>query len=127
LDPDNYSYWNREKKTFLQKELDKDNALRETYINNLTERVALTNKIVDVLHSAIQQQVSSDQVDIKQLGVIIQGIQRLTEIQDKSLALLKIDAIKDDAYNKNKSSILDVLRRDKEKEKQKRPPRKVIV
>jgi hypothetical protein len=100
--------------------------LRETYINNLTERVALTNKIVDMLHSALQQQISSEQLDVKQVGVIIQGIQRLTEIQDKSLALLKIDAIKDDAYNKNKASILDVLRRDKLKEKPERPKRKVL-
>lgn len=107
LDPNRVSHWNNEKRLFLQKRLAKDTALGETYKMNLTERLSLTSQVIDLIGAEIQNMVDLDPKGIKSL---VDTFEKLTTIQDRTISLLKIDAIKDDEFNKNKSSILDELK-----------------
>lgn len=103
--------WNNEKRQFMEKALKEDKALRETYTHNLNERVALANKMIDMLHRKLETQDDIEELNVKEMHNIVQSIQKLADIQDKSLSLLKIDAIQEDKFNENKASILDALRR----------------
>ena len=110
-DPGKCRHWNKEKRHFMEKALKEDKALRETYTYNLNERVALANKMVDMLHKKLDTNYDIEELNVKEMHNIVQSIQKLADMQDKTLALLKIDATMDEKFNENKSSILDALQR----------------
>jgi hypothetical protein len=95
----------------MEKALKEDQSLRETYTYNLNERVALANKMVDMLHKKLDTTDDIEELNVKEMHNIVQSIQKLADMQDKTLALLKIDAVQQEQFNENKASILDALRR----------------
>ncbi len=111
FDPNKVKGWNYEKKHFMEKALKEDLSLRETYTYNLNERVALANKMVDMLHKKLDTTDDIEDLNVKEMHNIVQSIQKLADMQDKTLALLKIDAVQQEQFNENKASILDALRR----------------
>ena len=110
-DPNKCRHWNHEKRHFVEKALKEDQSLRETYTYNLNERVALANKMVDMLHKKLDTNYDITDLNVKEMHNIVQSIQKLADMQDKTLALLKIDAVQQDKFNENKASLLDALKR----------------
>lgn len=95
----------------MEKALKEDQSLKEVYTYNLNERVALANKMVDMLHQKLDTNYDIDDLNVREMHNIVQSIQKLADMQDKTLALLKIDAVQQDKFNENKSSLLDALKR----------------
>ena len=95
----------------MEKALKEDQSLREVYTYNLNERVALANKMVDMLHQKLDTNYDIEDLNVKEMHNIVQSIQKLADMQDKTLALLKIDAVQQDKFNENKASLLDALKR----------------
>ena len=101
--------WNYEKKSFLDAQLTKDEAAREMYVTNLNERVAMTAQLTDILQSKIETLRAETDLDVKEISSIIASIQKLSDIQDKSMQILKIDGARSDKFNTNKRTVVDVL------------------
>lgn len=101
--------WNYEKKSFLDAQLTKDEAAREMYVANLNERVAMTAQLTDILQSKIEELRNESDLDVKEISNIIASIQKLSDIQDKSMQILKIDGARSDKFNTNKRTVVDVL------------------
>jgi len=120
FDANRVSHWNKEKKEFLEKELSKDTAIGASYQQNLKERLALTNQLMDVLQSLAKEEATSQEPDIKQIENILKSMEKITTIQDKTTQILQIETIKEDQFNKNKASVLDALRPKVEAPKKKR-------
>lgn len=109
--------WNYEKKGFLNEQITKDEAARESYIANLGDRIAMTSQLIDILQEKVEILKQDAGLNLRELNVIVQSIQKLTEIQDKSMTILKIDGAKTETFNKNKRTVLDkLLRRNNESE-----------
>ena len=107
---DRLPHWNKEKKEFLEKEISKDTALGASYQQNLKERLALTNQLMDVLQALAQDEATSAEPDIKQIENILKSMEKITAIQDKTTQILQVEAVREDKFNQNKASVLDALR-----------------
>ena len=101
-----FNNWNYEKRAFLQKELSKDSALAETYKMNLSERLSLVSQIIDLITVEI---ANLKGIEPKDLKLFVDTFEKLTTIQDKTIALMKVDAVRENEFNKNKESILGAL------------------
>ena len=101
-----FNNWNHEKRVFLQKQLSKDSALAETYKMNLSERLSLVSQIIDLITMEI---ANLEGIDPKDLKVLVDTFEKLTTIQDKTIALMKVDAVRENEFNKNKESVLSAL------------------
>lgn len=110
FNPDKLSHWNNEKKAFLEKEISKDTALGASYQQNLKERLALTNQLMDVLQALAQEEAASATPDIKQIESILKSMEKIVSIQDRTTQILQIEAVREDQFNKNKASVLDALK-----------------
>lgn len=110
FDPNRFPHWNNQKKAFLEKEISKDTALGASYQQNLKERLALTNQLMDVLQALAQEEAASAAPDIKQIENILKSMEKIVAIQDKTTQLLQIEAVREDQFNKNKTSVLDALK-----------------
>ena len=109
LNPHKFIEWNYEKKAFLNEQITRDEAARENYISNLGERIAMTSQLIDFLQEKVKKLKQSDDLNLKEIHTIVQSIQKLTEVQDKSMTILKIDGAKSEAFNKNKRTVLDII------------------
>lgn len=79
------------------------------YVANLNERVAMTAQLTDILQSKIEELRNESDLDVKEISNIIASIQKLSDIQDKSMQILKIDGARSDKFNTNKRTVVDVL------------------
>ena len=109
LNAHKYIDWNYEKKAFLNEQITRDEAARETYITNLSERVAMTSQMIDFLQEKIKKLKQDPDLNLREIHIIVQSIQKLADVQDKSMTILKIDGAKSEAFNKNKRTVLDII------------------
>lgn len=110
FDPNKVPHWNNEKKAFLEKEISKDTALGASYQQNLKERLALTNQLMDVLQALAKEESTTEAPDIKQIENILKSMEKIVSIQDKTTQILQIEAVREDQFNKNKASVLEALK-----------------
>lgn len=101
-----FNSWNHEKRVFLQKQLSKDSALAETYKMNLSERLGLVSQIIDLITLEV---ANMQGIQPKDLKTLVDTLEKLTTIQDKTIGLMKIDAVRENEFNKNKESVLSAL------------------
>ena len=117
LDPKKFVEWNYEKKGFLNEQITRDEAARENYIANLTDRIAMTSQLIDILQDKVEMLKQDAGLNLREIKTLVESIQKLTDIQDKSMTILKIDGAKSETFNKNKRTVLDkLLRRNNESE-----------
>lgn len=109
LNPHKFVEWNYEKKAFLNEQITRDEAARETYIANLSERIAMTSQLIDILQEKVEVLKADPDLNLREIKTLVESIQKLTDIQDKSMTILKIDGAKSENFNKNKRTVLDVI------------------
>lgn len=108
FDPNRVYHWNKQKKEFLEKELSNDVGLSENYQQNLKDRLALTNQIMDILKTEAVNQKNSP--DIKEIKTMVDTIDKVSAIQDKTTQILQVELVKHDKFDNNKITLIDTLR-----------------
>lgn len=115
FDASRVAHWNKLKKEFLENKLTLDSALGITSRQNLKDRLDIATTLITVLEKMAIQQNQTETPDIKMVKEILTALEKASAVQDKTTDILQIEAIKEDEFTKNKSSVLDELRRNSPK------------
>ena len=105
LKPEDIEDWANEKQYFLAEQKVQINNIKSAYEKMLIDRLdaasALQERINNLLMSAMES---------KDAANIAKSLKTVAELQDEAMKLLKVDAFRNDLYERNKTSTEDLLK-----------------
>jgi uncharacterized protein (DUF2342 family) len=105
IDADALSDWEEEKQKYLSKEKVDLEGIKSNYESVLIDRLDSS--------AAIQEKIMLNLTlvsETKDLEKIAKTMEKVAKLQDEAMAILKVDAYRSDLYEKNKTSIENLMK-----------------
>lgn len=104
-----FTHWNKEKFKLRQLHEEQAEVIQQNYKYTLLERINLSTKLMEIVENQLLEKAKTGNMEIKELNQFIKAAAHISDLQDKTMVVMKIDPSVDKEYQENANAIEDVL------------------
>lgn len=104
-----FTHWNKEKFKLRQLHEEQAEVIQQNYKYTLVERINLSTKLMEIVETTLLNKLKNGEIEIKDLNQYIKAAAHISDLQDKTMVVMKIDPSVDKEYQENASAIESLL------------------
>lgn len=100
-----FTHWNKEKFKLRELKAEQEEVIQQNYKYTLIERINFSTKLMEVVENTLLNKLKAGEIEIKDLNQYIKAAAHVSDLQDKTMVVMKIDPSVDKQYQENAAAI----------------------